>query len=292
MAHMSAPLLNIKARIERIDKLPPMPEMTQKIIQLNANPDAHVNELVKVIQLDPSLASQIMRYATSPFFSYRGNIDSLHTAITRVLGYNTVLNLALGATAAKPFKIPKNVPLGLDAFWRHAVFSAAIAQALSSALPNEIRPPAGMAYLAGLLHNFGHLLLGHLFKSEFLILNKFIVKEPEKSVEEIELEVIGVDHGSIGAWLMKAWKMPEEVIVAAQEHHNEDYRGEYAVYPQLVLLTDRLLKAHDIGDAPNSHLPLATLDSLEMGEYQAVTIADRILNDCENLDVMAQQFAS
>ncbi len=91
---------------------------------------------------------------------------------------------------------------------------------------------------------------------------------------------------------MKAWKMPEEVIVAAQEHHNEDYRGEYAVYPQLVLLTDRLLKAHDIGDAPNSHLPLAALDSLELGEYQAVTIADRILNDCENLDVMAQQFAS
>ncbi len=67
MAHVSAPLLNIRARIERLDKLPPMPEMTQKIIQLNANPDAHVNELVNVIQLDPSLASQVMRYATSPF---------------------------------------------------------------------------------------------------------------------------------------------------------------------------------------------------------------------------------
>ena len=45
MAHMNAPLLNIKARIERLDKLPPMPEMTQKILQLNANPDAHLTGL-------------------------------------------------------------------------------------------------------------------------------------------------------------------------------------------------------------------------------------------------------
>ena len=287
-----APLLNIKSRIERLDKLPPMPEMTQKIIQLNGNPDASVNDLVKVVELDPSLAAQIMRYATSPFFSYRGKVDSLHTAVTRVLGYNTVLNLALGATAAKPFRIPRNVPLGLDAFWRHAVFSAAIAQALSAAVPREIRPPAGMAYLAGLLHNFGHLLLGHLFKNEFLILNKFITREPDKSVEEIELQVIGTDHGSIGAWLMQAWRMPDEVVVAAREHHNENYRGEHAVYAQLILLTDRLLKAHDIGDAPHGQLPLPILESLEIGEYQAVTIASRIMEDCENLHAMARQFAS
>ncbi len=291
-AQVSAPLLNIRARIERLDRLPPMPEMAQKVIQLSANPDAHIKELVKVVELDPSLSAQVMRYAASPFFSYRGAIDSLDTAITRVLGYNTVLNLALGATAAKPFRIPRNVPLGLDAFWRHAIFSAALVQALSSILPGELRPPAGMAYLAGMLHNFGHLLLGHLFKKEFLILNKFIVNEPHKSVEELELEVLGATHGSIGAWLMEAWNLPEEVVTAAREHHNEDYQGPHAVYSQLILVADRLLKAHGIGDAPSSELPPMVLESLEIGEYQAVSIADKILEGCDGLEAMARQFAS
>ena len=286
------PLLDIKPRIEKIDKLPPMPEMTQKIIRLSSDPNASVAALVKVVELDPSLAVQIMRYASSPFFGYQGKIDSVNTAIARVLGFSMVVNLALGMTAAKPFKIPRNVPLGLENFWRHAVFSAALVQAISSALNEELRPPAGLAYLSGLLHNFGHLLLGHLFKKEFLILNKFVASEPETPVVEIEKKILGTDHGQIGAWLMQAWKLPEEVVIATREHHNEDYNGPHAVYPQLVMLADHLLKGQGIGDAPDSNIPAAILDALELGEYQVTMLTNRVLEDCDALDRMAQQLAS
>jgi len=284
------PLLDLKARIERLEKLPPMPEMAVKILRLSADPNAHVKELVEVIELDPSLASQIMRYASSPFFAYQGKIDSVHTAITRVLGYNTVMNLALGATAARPFKIPRNVPLGLDAHWRHAVYSAALVQALSSAVSDELRPPAGLAYLAGLLHNIGHLLLGHLFKQEFLILNKFITHNPDKSIIFVERQVIGTDHNSIGAWLMDSWRLPEEITVAVKEHHNEQYQGAHSVYSQLVMLADRLLRAHGIGDTPNTDLPPTLLESLGIGEYQAVTITNKVLEGCESLEAIANRF--
>lgn len=290
--HDSAPLLDIRNRIRRLEKLPPMPEMTQKVLRLSANPDADVKELVGVVELDPSLASQVMRYASSPFFSYQGKVESVHTAITRVLGFNTVMNLALGATAARPFKIARNVPLGLDAFWRHAVYSAALVQALSSAVPKEIRPPAGLAYLAGLLHNFGHLLLGHLFKQEFLILNKFVTKYPDKPVDLIEHRVLGTDHGIIGAWLMEAWQLPEEIVIAVREHHNENYQEVHAVYPQLVFLADRLLKAYNIGDAVDAQIPPALLDSLGIGEYQAMTITGKIMEGSEGLESMASSFSS
>ena len=286
------PLLDIKPRIEKIDKLPPMPEMTQKIIRLSADPDASIADLVKVVELDPSLAVQIMRYASSPFFGYQGKIDSVNTAIARVLGFSMVVNLALGVTAAKPFKIPRNVPLGLENFWRHAIYSAALVQALSGSLREELRPPAGLAYLSGLLHNFGHLLLGHLFKKEFLILNKFIASEPDTPVIEIEQKVIGTEHGQIGAWLMQAWKLPEEVVIATREHHNEDYNGPHAVYPHLVMVADYLLKEHGIGDAPHSNIPAEVLDTLELGEYQVMMLTNRVLEDCEALDRMAQQLAS
>ncbi|MDR2877291.1 MAG: HDOD domain-containing protein [Chromatiales bacterium] len=285
------PLLDIRARIKRLEKLPPMPEMTNKILRLSSNPHADVKELVQLVELDPSLAVQVMRYAASPFFAYQGKIDSVHTAVNRVLGYNTVLNLALGATAARGFKIPRNVPLGLDAFWRHAIYSAALVQALSAAVPKEFRPPAGLAYLAGLLHNFGHLLLGHLFKSEFLILNKFILKYPDRPVELIERRVLGTDHAAIGAWLMTAWQMPEEIVIATREHHNEKYQEIHAVYPQLVFLADRLLKRQNMGDVCDSEVPAAIYDSLGIGEYQATAILARVMEGAQGLEQMAASFS-
>lgn len=288
----NGPLLDIRGRIKRLDKLPPMPEMTQKILRLSTNPDADVKELVGIVELDPSLALQVMRYASSPFFSYQGKVDSVHTAITRVLGYNTVLHLALGATAARSFRIARNVPLGLDNFWRHAIYSAALVQALSNAVPKEARPPAGLAYLAGLLHNFGHLLLGHMFKQEFLVLNKFILKYPDKPVELIEQRVLGTDHGAIGAWLMEAWRLPEEIVIATREHHNECYQEIHAVYPQLVFLADRLLKTHGIGDASDGQVPQSIYDSLEIGEYQAIAITKRVMEGAGGLDIMASNFAA
>lgn len=288
----NGPLLDIRKRIKRLEKLPPMPEMTKKILQLSGNPDANVKELVEVVELDPSLAAQVMRYASSPFFSYQGKVDSVHTAITRVLGYNTVMHLALGATAARPFRIPRNVPLSMDAFWRHAIYSAALTQALSNSVAEDMRPPPGLAYLAGLLHNFGHLLLGHLFRQEFLILNKFITKYPDKPIELIERRVLGADHGVIGAWLMHAWQLPEEIVIATREHHNESYQGIHSVYPQLVFLADRLLKLHGIGEAADSEIPPIILDSLGIGEYKAMSVANRIMEGCEGLETMAIQFAS
>lgn len=288
----SEPLLNIKARIAKLERLPAMPEMAQEVIQLSAKSEASVTDLVKIVEMDPSLAAQVMRYASSPFFSYRGKVDSVQTAISRVLGFSMVMNLALGVATARPFKLPKNVPLNIDAFWRHAIYSAALTQALSSELPDEIRPPAGLAYLSGLLHNFGHLLVGHLFRQEFLILNKYIIAEPEKELVEIEKQVFGYEHGQIGSWLMQVWKLPEEIVVATREHNNLDYHGEHAVYPQLVALSDRLLKEYGIGDVANSSIPQTLLQSLEIGDYQARMVVNRVMDGCEGLDTMAHQLAA
>lgn len=286
------PLLDIKSRIARLKRLPPMPDMAQKIIQLNSKPGGSVKDLVAIVELDPSLTAQVMRYSSSPFFGYRGKVDSVHTAISRVLGYNMVMNLALGVTAARSFRMPKNVPLGLDAFWQHAVYSAAMVQALSSALPTEIRPPAGLAYLAGLLHNFGHLLLGHLFKQEFLLLNKFIARDSKRPVVEIEKEVLGVDHTKIGAWLLKAWHLPDEVVVATREHHNEYYQGQHAVYSQLVMLSDLLLRQYDINNDGPAEIPDSVMQMLELGEYQVAAISRQVLEDCTGLDSMAMQLSA
>jgi HD-like signal output (HDOD) protein/prolyl-tRNA editing enzyme YbaK/EbsC (Cys-tRNA(Pro) deacylase) len=282
----------IKKRVEQIKDLPALPQMAQKIIELRMNPNADSEMLAKLVELDPSLAAQVIRYARSPFFSYQGKIDSIQNAISRVLGFEMVMNLALGIATAQPFKIPSIGPLGLNAFWRHATYSATLVQALSRSLPHATRPPAGLSYLAGLLHNFGHLLIGHLFKREYCILSNLASDHPDVPLIEHERTVLRIEHCELGAWLLEKWNMPEEIIIAVKEHHNENYDGPHAVYPRLVLLADRMLKALNIGDASSNEIPPRLLDTLGLKEIQTVVSMGRILEGMTDLNVMARALAT
>ena len=291
----------IRRQVESVYELPMIPDMASRILQLSADPAASVKDVVEVVEMDPSLAAQVIRYARSPFFGYQGNIDTIHEAIARVLGFDLVMNIALGISSGKVFNIPDDGPLGTKAFWRHAVYTAALTQALGKAMPRQMRPKAGTAYLTGLLHNIGFMLLGHLFRPEFMVLNKLAAARPNTSIAELEKRILGMGHAKhvvnmghcqLGDWLMQSWKMPREVIVTVREHHNEDYKGEHCVYSRLTMVANRMLKRHGIGDARSEEVPEHILKSLYLSEELVERIFEQIMDGGEALDVMAQQIAA
>jgi HD-like signal output (HDOD) protein/prolyl-tRNA editing enzyme YbaK/EbsC (Cys-tRNA(Pro) deacylase) len=288
----AVPMATMRQRIERITQLPAMPSLAQKIIQLNANPYAHAEDLAKLVEKDPSLSAQIVRYAQSPFYGYQGKVASVRQAISRVLGYDMVMNIALGVAAARPFKVVVDGPLGLNAFWRDATYNAALTQALCNVVPREQRPRPGTAYLAGLLHNFGFLLLGHLFPKEFAALHRAVSQEPETPIVELEQRVVGVTHMEMGAWLMEAWNMPQEIIVVQQEHHNPYYEGPHANYVHVVALANHLLKGLDMGDAETEELPAGLLASVGLGAEQVASVLERTVESRDELDTMARQLVA
>jgi HD-like signal output (HDOD) protein/prolyl-tRNA editing enzyme YbaK/EbsC (Cys-tRNA(Pro) deacylase) len=289
----SAPsVTSMRQRVERLTNLPGMPSLAQKIMQLNANPYAHADDLAKLVEKDPSLAAQIIRYAQSPFYGYQGKISSIRQAISRVLGYDMVMNIALGVSSARPFKIQLDGPLGMNAFWRHATYSATVAQSLCGLIPRANRPQPGTAYLAGLLHNFGFLLLGHSFPKEFAKLHNAVIREPDTPIIELEQSILGVTHAEIGAWLMESWNMPAEIVTVQREHHNPNYKGVHANYVQLVILADRLLKGHDMGDASSEELPADILASLKLDEQDIIKVLDRTIENHEDLDSIVRQLVA
>lgn len=279
-------------KLAQLGHLPPMPDMAQAILDLQANSLAGAKELAAVVSRDPSLAAQVMRYARSPLFAYRGSIGSLHEAISRVLGFDMVMNLTLGLAAGKPFRIQRRGPLGLDAHWRHAVYSAALAQSLAQEVRFPLRPKPGLVYLAGLLHNFGHLLFGVLLKKEFASLNDAILIQPEAHIVDLETMILGVTHAAVGAQLLANWGLQEEVVAAARHHHEPGYDGPYASYVHLVRLVDHMLKGHGMGDADSASMPGELLDKLGLTEVQTLMVMNRVLEGCEGLNVIAQQVAA
>lgn len=292
---------NIKKRVEELYELPAIPDIASRILVLSADPNASVKEIVEVVEMDPSLAAQVIRYARSPFFGYQGKVDTIQDAISRVLGFDLVMNIALGISSGKTFDIPDDGPIGLKSYWRHAIYTAALTQALGNAMPRKLRPRAGTAYLCGLLHNIGFLVLGHLFRPEFSVLNKMIAANPKAPVTDLETRILGMGHAKhilgmghaqIGTWLMQSWDMPTEVIVTVREHHNKDFDGDFALYPQLVQVANRLLKRHGLGDAESGELPAQLLEATYMSEELAERVLGQMLEGCDGLDFIANQIAA
>jgi len=282
----------IMKRLSNLDELPAMPKIAQQVLQLGGNPYANAFDLAAIIEQDPSLSAQLLRYAHSPFYGFRGKVDSVSDAISRVLGFDMVMDMALGISMGKAFKNPQGGRLGLNAFWRHATYSAALAQKLGSAVTGSLRPRPGMAYLAGMLHNMGVLLLGHLFRNEFKMLSRALKDNPDAELCELELQVLGVTHMEMGSWLLEAWNLPSELIIAVKEHHNPDYNDAHAVYPNLVFLSNRLLSAMDMGDEITEELPPELLAQLGLTEEKVRAIFDEIIENKEGLDYMALQMAA
>lgn len=290
-------LASLRQRIESVTSLPAMPEVAQALLKLDANPNGNINDLVEVVELDPSLAGQLMRYARSAFFGYRGEIHSLHQAVTAVLGYSATINICLGLSLGKAFSIPNFGPMGIYPFWQHSIYSAALVERMIQIMPRQLssqqqRPLPGLGFLGGLLHNFGVLLTAHLFKKEALMLQKIISANQDRTVVDLERQVLGSDHMEIGAWLMRSWNLQSEIQIAVAEHHNENYQGEHAAYARLVLIADRLLKRHNIGDAESTELPPAILSDLGIDEQQVEEILENIMDSAQDLDLLAQKFAA
>lgn len=282
----------MRKKVRQVNDLPPMPGIAAELVRLKNNPYANASELAAVIEQDPSLSAQLIRYATSPLYGYQGQVDAVEAAIVRVLGMDTVYDIAFGLSLGKAFNNPKEGPLGLNAFWKHAVYCASLTQALCNSIEFQRRPPAGMGYLAGLLHNFGILLLGHLFPAQFDRLNRAVEQNPDRNIIDIEREAIGVSHTELGLWLMDAWDMPKEIIEAVTEHHNAEYRGDFATYANLVYIANALLKRHKLGDGYSTEIPAELMQRFGLGELQLEAALATVLQDQEGLDFMAGKMAA
>ena len=284
--------LQLRHRIQALNDLPAMPAMAQQLLQLRLNLQATSEDLAKIIELDPSLSAQVISYAGSAYYGYLGNINSIRDAITRVLGYDMVMNMALGLAIGKTLSIPAQGPLGLSAYWLHAVNSAALAECLAKKMPKRYGVWPGMAYLAGLLHDFGYLLLGHVFKPGFHQLNRLAAFNPELPLVDMETHVLGVRHDQLGAWLMRSWEMPDELTVATRWHHNENYQGEHAGYQRVVALADRLLILSNRSNPHACEIDSALLANLGLSRNQALAALQAVTDARLELEKLAVQLAA
>jgi HD-like signal output (HDOD) protein/prolyl-tRNA editing enzyme YbaK/EbsC (Cys-tRNA(Pro) deacylase) len=284
--------MRIKQRLDDTLEFPPLPATADKIIRLRVNPHADISDLTDIVELDASLSAQVVSWAASPYYSAPGAIKSIHDAIVRVLGFDMVLNLALGLALGNTLKMPKSGPHGCMPYFQQSVYVAAATEALITCIPREHRPSFGTAYLAGLLNNFGYLIIAEVFTNQFEAICRHIDANPYASVQSVEQHIIGVDRNQLASWLMGYWDMPETICNALRHQSDPLYDGEDCEYSLLLYLSNKLLQERGlVMGASSGPIDQSVFERLHIDPKMANEALDTLLESREELLVISKQMS-
>ena len=281
----------IQQRLEATLEIPPLDTTAQRIIKLRVDPDATIDDITGVVETDPALAAQVVSWAASPYYASTGKIRSVEDAIVRVLGFDLVINLALGLALGKTLSLPKDHPQQTTPYWQQSIYTAAVIEGLTRAMPRAKRPEAGLTYLGGLLHNFGYLLLAHVFPPHFSLICRQLEVNPHLHHSYVEQHLLGISREQIGSWLMRYWDMPDELATALRFQHDPSYDGVHCEYANLVYLSVRLLRQNGIGSGPKEEIPEELFGRLGLSREKAEDSVRKVLEAEVLLRELASQFA-
>jgi len=272
--------------------IPPLSHTAQKVISLSANSNAEADELVAIVEQDPSLTAQVVGWAASPYYSAPGKVRSIRDAIIRVLGFELVMSLAMGLAVGKTLQIPKECPRGASAFWRQSIYCAIAMEKLNRHLPPENRAASGLCYITGLLNNFGYLILTHVFKSHFIQLCRYQEVNRHLHPSLIETYLLGICRDQMSGQLMQYWNLPDEISTALRFQQVADYQGEHHIYANLCFIAQRLLAAKGIGDSPASIIPVQLYERLGLAPSGIEQVIEELFSSSVEIDAMTSVFTS
>jgi HD-like signal output (HDOD) protein len=205
-----------------------------------------------------------------------------------VLGFNFVLDMALGLSMLSKLKCQKQGVVGTRRFWIHALASTRLMPKLFRMMPSDTMVDEQAIFLVALLHNIGFPLFGHQFPDEFHHLNTLIDANPNLAIFNLETFAFGVNHCQIGAWLMNAWLMPRLLTDIVYHHHNPCYRGENFKLNLLTFLNDHLLGLIGIGDAMHQECPESVFELLGLDRSQCQILLETMKDEIDAIVAIAE----
>lgn len=209
----------LEQRLSFCGNLPSLPAVALKMVELANDPDVHLNDVARVIAMDPALVTKLFRAANSPLYGSRRKVTNLKQVLS-LLGLQGALALALGFSLIATGRDASGIPLNTEQFWRRSLMTATACRILGERLSMKNLEEL---FLAGLLQGIGVLALSMIIPQSYGPLLKDATEHPEgatavlnyQRLAELERERLGDDHAAVGAWLMQHWRLPGYLRVAA-----------------------------------------------------------------------------
>ncbi len=206
----------VRRVVGNISQLPPAPRIYSELTQLLTLPNCSIDDVVKLISRDSTMAAKLLQLANSAFFAHRGHSVELRSAVVR-LGFNTIRHLMLSIELFEPGSIiAKTWGRELELVQQDAFRVATLSEQLARGTAL-----AGDAFVAGLLADIGQVvfLMTH---GEFWRASRTEARLYERPLHDIEHERFGVSHAEVGGYLLGLWGLPYSLIEAVANHHHPE----------------------------------------------------------------------
>ncbi len=263
-----------------VPDVPSLPVVATRILHIIADGNSSLEDLKKVISLDQAFSLRLLKVANSPYYRASNTVSDISDAITRI-GFTTVQALVFAISLRDLRRSSNKTDVAL---WEHSL-AASVASGLIARDLGVI--PSGEAFVYGLLHDIGKVVINLSMKKEFAEVIR-IVQEEHISFPEAENRILGFDHGDMGQYVAKQWRLPSDMVLAIANHHETDILsgGESAELKRKTLIVkaaDALCASMGIGLSGGMTLSAEEWQYVKLGspkrrEALSAIIADEYLN--------------
>ncbi|WP_034386200.1 HDOD domain-containing protein [Comamonas composti] len=191
--------------------LPSQPRTVALLMNELACEVPSLRRLSQLFGKDPVLAGRLLALANTSAYKLQGQVMGIPEALVLLAPAQLRdivgrAELGLGSRAAPS--------LDLHAFWRYSQETARLARALASAV--QASPTA--AYLAGLLHGLGLLVMHGSAPEQAARLAAWCDPlDPRRS--EVERRLYGHAYSELSAALIESWQLPSLLVDALAQLH-------------------------------------------------------------------------
>lgn len=200
-------------------RLPAVPQVLNRFLAMVEDETIPGHELATIAALDPALAARLLDAANAQRVNGQQPVATVHAAIPR-LGRRVVHTIATCLALQEVFdRMARGVKYDLTGYWLHSLLTAELAKRLASGMAGCSEDDA---YLAGLFHDIGLLLLA-FGSPEYL---ELLANSADESVllgleNDRQKETRSVcSHAALGAAFVDRWQLDSLVADAILFHHS------------------------------------------------------------------------
>lgn len=197
-----------------IDRLPVLPTVVARLMVLDREDDGYFEEVLGLIEADPTFAARILSAANSAASSPRDPVASVRASLAR-LGVNGAAQAIMDAAVSKVF-IPRTD--WEKSLWRHALQVGGALRAMAD-LEASGTVDRDVAYASGLLHDVGRLVMFQEAPEVLRQIDEGAWDTPQELVDA-ERRLCGVTHADLGARACERWGLPDVLVDVVRRHHS------------------------------------------------------------------------
>lgn len=231
--------------VKRAINLPAFPRIVKDVLETLDDDNATLDTLVRLVETDPVITARIVSAASAAAQGTRhGNgLRNVQTAIS-LIGLARVRDIALAVSLAQFTEQSRMSAY----FWEHSLAVGIAAQELG----RFNRMSLNHAFVAGLLHDIGHLWMARFQPLEFQMVRNAL-NTGSRAIVDIEQEYFGTDHCAIGEILARQWKLPSQIATAIRHHHQPTMESGEKLVP-LIHVAEVFANALDLTDRLDNHV--------------------------------------